>query len=156
MDSEWVKIEDFAENLGVDEEIVLHMIETGKVEARDDGENVYIKSVKDEILVPEVIKEITLTDGNKDIISAEFAEKSMATILALHEKVVASKDETITALTSENEFLKDISVSVQEIYEDEKETIESLREQLARANEEIEFLKRKYKLMWNKAIESGS
>ena len=37
---------------------------------------------------------------------------------------------------------------------DDKKTIALLREQLKVAQEEIEFLKRKYKMMWGKVVDS--
>jgi hypothetical protein len=153
MSDEWVTIEVFAERLGVDRAIVDHMVNANKVQTKEENNTILLKTVKDELLLPEVIKELA-TPENNELVSVAFAEKSIATILNLHDKVILAKDETIGMLSHENEFLKEISFSVQEIYETEKETIETLQEQLRLANEEIVFLKRKYKLMWNKAIEN--
>jgi hypothetical protein len=153
MSDEWVTIEVFAERLGVDKAIVDHMVNANKVQTKEENNIILLKTVKDELLLPEVIKELA-TPENNELVSVAFAEKSIATILNLHDKVILAKDETIGMLSHENEFLKEISFSVQEIYETEKETIETLQEQLRLANEEIVFLKRKYKLMWNKAIEN--
>jgi len=153
MSDEWVTIEVFAERLGVDKAIVDHMVNANKVQTKEENNTILLKTVKDELLLPEVIKELA-TPENNELVSVAFAEKSIATILNLHDKVILAKDETIGMLSHENEFLKEISFSVQEIYETEKETIETLQEQLRLANEEIVFLKRKYKLMWNKAIEN--
>ena len=153
MSDEWVTIEVFAERLGVDRAIVDHMVNANKVQTKEENNIILLKTVKDELLLPEVIKELA-TPENNELVSVAFAEKSIATILNLHDKVILAKDETIGMLSHENEFLKEISFSVQEIYETEKETIETLQEQLRLANEEIVFLKRKYKLMWNKAIEN--
>ena len=153
MSNEWVTIEVFAERLGVDKAIVDHMVNANKVQTKEENNTILLKTVKDELLLPEVIKELA-TPENNELVSVAFAEKSIATILNLHDKVILAKDETIGMLSHENEFLKEISFSVQEIYETEKETIETLQEQLRLANEEIVFLKRKYKLMWNKAIEN--
>ena len=43
---------------------------------------------------------------------------------------------------------------MQEIYDEDRKTIDILNEQLKRAQEEVEFLKRKYKMMWNKAVDN--
>ena len=43
---------------------------------------------------------------------------------------------------------------MQEIYDDDKKTIEILRQQLQKTQEEVEFVKRKYKLMWGKVSNS--
>ena len=83
-----------------------------------------------------------------------FVEKTIATILGLHDKVISSKDETISAFKSENSFLKEALVSMQEIYDDDKKTIELLREQLQKTQEEVDFVKRKYKLMWGRVKNS--
>lgn len=50
--------------------------------------------------------------------------------------------------------MKDALFNTQEVYEDDKKTIAILREQLRVAQEEIDFLKRKYRLMWGKAIDA--
>ena len=39
---------------------------------------------------------------------------------------------------------------MQEVYDDDKKTMETLRSELERSREEIEFMKRKYRLMWGK------
>ncbi len=39
---------------------------------------------------------------------------------------------------------------MQELYDEDRKTIETLNNELKHAREEIEFLKRKYKLMWSK------
>ena len=43
---------------------------------------------------------------------------------------------------------------MQELYDEDRKTVDTLTNQLKIAQEEVEFLKRKYKLMWNKAIEN--
>ena len=67
---------------------------------------------------------------------------------------MSAKEETILSVKSENQFLKDALFNTQEVYEDDKKTIALLREQLKVAQEEIEFLKRKYKMMWGKVVDS--
>ena len=39
---------------------------------------------------------------------------------------------------------------MQEVYDDDKKTIDIMREELKNAREELEFMKRKYRLMWGK------
>ena len=39
---------------------------------------------------------------------------------------------------------------MQEVYDDDKKTMETLRQELEHAREEVEFMKRKYRLMWGK------
>jgi len=85
-----------------------------------------------------------------------FVEKTIGTILNLHEKVIDAKDETLEALKSENQFLKEGLLSMQELYEDDRKAIETLTKQLQISQDELEFVKRKYKLMWGKAIENAA
>ncbi|MDE7254735.1 MAG: DUF3972 domain-containing protein, partial [Helicobacter sp.] len=72
--------------------------------------------------------------------------------LTLHEKVLEAKDESISTLKSENKFLKDALFSMQDIYDDDQKSAQFLREQLQRTQEELESMKRKYKLMWGKSV----
>ena len=81
-------------------------------------------------------------------------EKTVSTILTLHEKVLEAKDETILTLHGENDFLKGTVLSVQEIYDEDRKTIATLQQQLKIAQEELEFCRRKYKLMWGKVIKN--
>ncbi len=87
------------------------------------------------------------------IVQPQFVEKTIGTIINLHEKVLDAKDETIESVRNENEFLKEALASLQELYDEDRKTIATLTEQLKLTQKEVEFMRRKYKLMWNKAIE---
>jgi len=91
-------------------------------------------------------------DGRQ--IDHAFAEKTINTIIAFHEKVLDAKEETLDAIRRENKFLKEGLISMQEIYDEDRKTIETLTKQLETAQEELEFMKRKYKLMWNQTVEN--
>ena len=71
-------------------------------------------------------------------------------MIDLGKAVIASKDETISAFKNENSFLKEALMSMQEVYDDDKKTMEVLRDELANAREEVEFIKKKYRLMWGR------
>lgn len=43
---------------------------------------------------------------------------------------------------------------MQEIYDEDRKTIDALTKQLEAAQEELEFTKRKYKLMWGQVVEN--
>ncbi len=92
----------------------------------------------------------------KETNGIEFVEKTIGTILSMHEKVLVAKDETVTSLKSENQFLKEALVSMQEIYDEDRKTIQVLNEQLRVAQEDLEHAKKKYRLMWNKVLENAS
>jgi len=55
---------------------------------------------------------------------------------------------------NKNKFLKEALISMQELYDEDRKTVETLTKQLKNSQDEVEFLKRKYKLMWNKAVEN--
>jgi hypothetical protein len=65
-----------------------------------------------------------------------------------------AKDETLDALKSENRFLKEALFSMQELYDEDRKIVETLTNQLKNTQDELEFTKRKYKLMWNRAVEN--
>jgi len=87
------------------------------------------------------------------MVQPEFIEKTIGTIINLHEKVLDAKDETIVAVKVENTFLREALASLQELYDEDRKTIATFTEQLKLSQQEVEFMRRKYKLMWNKAIE---
>ena len=91
--------------------------------------------------------------GSNVALSSDFVEKTVGAILSLHEKVLDAKEETLDALKSENRFLKEALFSMQELYDEDRKTIETLTKQLQFVQDELEFTKRKYKMMWNKAVE---
>lgn len=87
------------------------------------------------------------------LVQPQFVEKTIGTIINLHEKVLDAKDETLKAVRVENEFLREALGSLQELYDEDRKTIHTLQEQLKLSQQEVEFMRRKYKLMWNKAID---
>jgi len=50
-------------------------------------------------------------------------------------------------------FLKEALASLQELYDEDRKTIDTLTTQLKLSQQEVEFMRRKYKLMWGKTIE---
>jgi len=83
-----------------------------------------------------------------------FVKQSLEAILALHEEILWAKEERLLSLKEENAFLKESLYAVQNIYDEDKTTIKLLSEQLKNTQEELEFTKRKYKMMWNQAVEN--
>ena len=154
--STWLNIRAYAKLTGKDFDEVLAMVDSGQLESKEeeDGE-IFIKAepqetmpVKAEPAGGEVLRvDMESADG------LQFVEKTIGTILSLHEKVVDAKEETLEALKSENAFLKEALRSMQELYDEDRRTIETLTKELDATREELEFVKRKYKLMWGKMIE---
>ena len=150
----WLEIDEFCKLVHLDRSVVDDMIERGKLHVRQEGKTLLIEASKGTSSV--VPSSLAITQGEmlKPLPGADFVEKTIGTILNLHEKVLDAKDETLDALKSENRFLKEALFSMQELYDEDRKTVETLTRQLKISQDEVEFLKRKYKLMWNKAVEN--
>ncbi|NPA82405.1 MAG: DUF3972 domain-containing protein [Epsilonproteobacteria bacterium] len=153
----WVELEEFAKISNLDVETVKDMVDRDKLVYKEEDGKILIEAAKSATsLIPKVNK--IVFDMNEPLaptlIGSEALEKTIDSLMNMHEEVVEAKDEAIEALKSENEFLKETLKSLQELYEEDRKTIETLTEQLKQTQEELEFTRRKYKLMWNKTIET--
>ena len=83
-----------------------------------------------------------------------FVKQSFEAVLRLHDEILWEKEERLLSLREENSFLKESLYAVQNVYDEDKTTIKLLSEQLKNTQEELEFMKRKYKMMWNQAVEN--
>ena len=83
-----------------------------------------------------------------------FIKQSFEAVLRLHEEILWSKEERILSMQEENSFLKESLYAVQNIYDEDKTTIKLLIDQLKKSQEELDFVKKKYKMMWNQAVEN--
>ncbi|CAD7288611.1 hypothetical protein LMG7974_01083 [Campylobacter majalis] len=150
----FLKIDEFCKLVHLEREVIEGMIERGVLNTKteEDGE-IYIEASQGTMsIVPTTSSNLSV---NMNALPGEsFVEKTIGTILNLHEKVLDAKDETLDVLRNENKFLKEALYSMQELYDEDRKTIDTLTAQLKHSQEEIEFLKRKYKLMWNKAVEN--
>jgi hypothetical protein len=142
----WLSIDEFSKLIGKTKDEIEKLCKEGKLSHKIENDIIYIEATNGtQTLIPTVETEIIETKGS-------VLDKTVATILALHEKVLDAKDETIKTLQGENEFLKSSIISVQEIYDEDRKTIETLQKQLKICQEELEFCRKKYKLMWGKVI----
>lgn len=151
----YLAIDEFCQLVHLKREVVDGMIERGALNTKVDNDVIYIEANEGTMsVVPAHNGEIVASTEQHTLPGESFVEKTIGTILNLHEKVLDAKDETLDVLRNENQFLKEALYSMQELYDEDRKTVETLTTQLKNAQEEIEFLKRKYKLMWNKAIEN--
>ena len=95
-----------------------------------------------------------LGDTKSSSSTETFVKQSFEAVLRLHEEILWAKEERVMSLKEENAFLKESLYAVQNVYDEDKTTIKLLSEQLKQTQEELEFVKRKYKMMWNKAVEN--
>jgi hypothetical protein len=150
----WMTNDEYKELTGLELSAIDDLVERGKLMAKEEDGVRYIdpsKGIGD--VVPIQLKELSDRNTQEMVVQPEFVEKTIGTIINLHEKVLDSKDETLAAVRVENDFLREALSSLQELYDEDRKTIATLTEQLKLSQEEVEFMRRKYKLMWNKAIE---
>jgi len=151
----WMSDEEYCNLTGLDITAVDDLAERGKLSVKVEDGVRYIDPSKGatEVVVPAKLQELSEKNTHEMLVQPEFVEKTIGTIINLHEKVLDAKDETLEAVKVENEFLREALASLQELYDEDRKTIHTLQEQLKLSQQEVEFMRRKYKLMWNKAIE---
>ena len=147
--------DEYCKLTGLDISAVDELVERGKLTVKVEDGVRYIDPSKGatEVVVPAKLQELSEKNTHEMVVQPEFVEKTIGTIINLHEKVLDAKDETLEAVRVENEFLREALASLQELYDEDRKTIHTLQEQLKLSQQEVEFMRRKYKLMWNKAIE---
>ena len=150
----WMSDEEYIELTGLSMESIEEMIDHGKLTVKVENGVRYIDPSKGatEAVVPAKLAALSERNTHEMLVQPEFVEKTIGTIINLHEKVLDAKDETLDAVRVENEFLREALASLQELYDEDRKTIHTLQEQLKLSQQEVEFMRRKYKLMWNKAI----
>lgn len=152
MHEHWMSIYEYAELTNMDVDAVEALIVRGKLTTIvKEGVVLIDPSQSMGNLVPATLAK--LSDSHADVtMGASFVEKTIGTIINLHEKVLSAKEETIESIKNENLFLKEALSSLQELYDEDRQTIAVLTEQLKLSQQEVEFMRRKYKLMWGKTI----
>ena len=142
----WLDIEEFVKLSGKDKKVIIALCKEKKLKCKKTKEGIFVEvETLAKSLVP--VNELQIIEKENSLV-----EKTVSMFLALHEKVLMSKDETIEALKDENKFLKESVYSIQEVYDESKKTIETLQKQLEICQEELEFCRRKYKLMWGRVL----
>jgi len=152
---EWLNDDEYCKLTGLHMSVIDDMVANGKLNVKvEEGVRLIDSSVgATEVVVPQKLKELSARNTQEMLVQPEFVEKTIGTIINLHEKVLDAKDETIEAVRVENSFLREALNSLQELYDEDRKTIHTLQEQLKLSQQEVEFMRRKYKLMWNKAID---
>lgn len=153
----WLEIEEFSTLVNLDISAIQALIEEGKLISKEEDGQCFVEvSRSAQALIP-ATRGIVVDNSYENFsvnMSSEFVEKTVGAILSLHEKVLDAKEETLDALKGENRFLKEALFSMQELCDEDRKVIETLTKQLELLQDELEFTKRKYKMMWNKAVES--
>lgn len=153
MHGHWMSIDEYAHFTQMDHSEVETLIVRGKLTTFVEEGKVFIDPGQGMAgIVPSSLHELSASEADVTM-GASFVEKTIGTIINLHEKVLIAKEETIESIKNENEFLKEALASLQELYDEDRKTIATLTEQLRLSQQEVEFMRRKYKLMWGKVIE---
>lgn len=153
MQGHWMSIDEYASLTQMGREEVEALIVRGKLSTIIEDGEVFIDPGQGMAgIVPTSLHELSASETDVTI-GANFVEKTIGTIINLHEKVLIAKEETIESIKNENEFLKEALASLQELYDEDRNTIATLTEQLKLSQQEVEFMRRKYKLMWGKVID---
>lgn len=148
----YLELGEFCKLVHLNEDVVKSMMANNTLNFKEEDGKIYIEAQQGTFSIVPSSNQSPIS--SMSLAGESFIEKTIGTILNLHEKVLDAKDETLEALKNENKFLKDALYSMQELYDEDRKTIDILNQQLKRAQEEVEFLKRKYKMMWNKAVEN--
>ena len=151
----WMSDQEYSELTGLELSAIDDLVAHKKLTVKEEDGVRYIDPSKGatEVVVPAKLSELAKRNTQEMVVQPEFVEKTIGTIINLHEKVLDAKDETLTSVRTENEFLREALASLQELYDEDRKTIHTLQEQLKLSQQEVEFMRRKYKLMWNKAID---
>ncbi|MGA9045343.1 MAG: DUF3972 domain-containing protein [Sulfuricurvum sp.] len=153
MQGHWMSIDDYAQMAQMDRSAVETLIVRGKLTTTIEDGEVFIDAGQGMAgIVPVSLHELSASHADVTM-GASFVEKTIGTIINLHEKVLGAKEETIESIKNENLFLREALASLQELYDEDRNTIAALTEQLRLSQQEVEFMRRKYKLMWGKVIE---
>lgn len=152
----FLELDEFCKLVHLHSDVVKGMMAKGNLNFKEEEGKIYIEANQGTFsVVPKKSKEDqNMLLSPMSLAGDTFVEKTIGTILNLHEKVLDAKDETLDVLKDENKFLKDALFSMQELYDEDRKIIQTLNEELKIARDDAEFMKRKYKMMWNKTIES--
>ena len=150
MDEVWMDINEYSQLTRLEITAIEDLIERGKLVSKKENGIIYIDPAKG---TQAVVPTQELSSSSEVVVGSQFVEKTIGTIINLHEKVLGAKDETIESIKNENVFLKEALSSLQELYEEDRKTIDTLTTQLQLSQKEVEFMRRKYKLMWGKVVE---
>lgn len=139
-EKDWVALNEFMTETQYSKSQIAKLVKNKELEA---------KNIKGELYLRVATPPVPSGEG-------QMFQESIQKILEIHSKLTVAKDEVISAYKSENEFLKNTIASMQETYKQEKQLIEFLTQELEKNREEIESIKRKYRLMWDKVSKNES
>lgn len=145
-----IAFEDFHNLTGITKEEIdsniLKIRDAKEFIAPIDAINTFLKKIENQLLA---------IDMNGGILEPIFLERSIQAITFFYETLLKNKAENSSDMLGENQLLKDTLVALQEECQNYQNKIQELQKELLQKDEEIEFLNRKYKLMWGKVSNIG-
>lgn len=140
---QWRDIESFIEDTSYTKAQIARLVKNGEIEAKNQEGKLYLRHKES---LPALNASSKALVKEPEVLMQEVLQK----VLDIHSKFALAKDEVIASLKSENEFLKNAVLSMQEAYMQDKKMLDFLREELQRSRQELELVKKKYRLMWDK------
>ncbi|MDR2639270.1 MAG: DUF3972 domain-containing protein, partial [Helicobacteraceae bacterium] len=121
----WLSVEEFAKLVGKSAAEIKTLCDENKLASKVENGKILVESASGvSLMLPKKLDAELVFDGHTSAMN--FVEKTVGTILSMHEKVIGAKDETLGALKNENQFLKDGLVAMQELYDEDRKSIEAL------------------------------
>ena len=114
---QWMSDEEYCKLTGLSMSSLDELVESEKLTVRvQDGIRMINPSHGAQTtVIPHKLQELALNNTHELVVQPEFIEKTIGTIINLHEKVLDAKDETLEAVKVENDFLKEALNSLQEL-----------------------------------------
>ena len=113
----YLELEEFCALTHLSSERVQELIDEGKLKSATQEGKLLIEATSGANAILARNKDGSVMVGSS--VDTGFVEKTIGTILGLHEKVMEAKDETLGALRGENQFLREALFSMQEVYDED-------------------------------------
>ena len=107
---QWMSDEEYMDLTGITIEAIDDMCERAKLTIKVEDGVRYIDPSKGatDAVVPAKLSELKERNTHEMMVQPQFIEKTIGTIINLHEKVLDAKDETLDAVRVENEDRKSV------------------------------------------------
>ena len=108
-----------------------------------------------EIFLKKIENQLIAIDTNGHILEPLFLEQTIQIIVQLYDKILKNTQCSSHDVLEDNKILEDTILTLQEECQNYQNQISILEEKLKQKEEEVDFLNRKYKLMWGKLSNSS-
>lgn len=146
---QWQDLDNFIEDTSYTKAQIARLVKSGELEAKNQDGKLYLRHKESLPALNAKLEDF----GKKE--PAVMMQEVLQKVLDIHSKFALAKDEVIASYKSENEFLKSTILSMQEAYMQDQKMLSFLREEAQRSKEELEKMRKKYKLMWDKIKEES-